>query len=379
MAKESRIDPICGMKGSHKAHGKWFCSHHCLRKYEKQHNLSRAPCPSCAIKPTKWYKERLYIVTLITAIVLVLSYFIPLFNPVLDAFVDYMKLIWWAILLGLVLGGVIDRFIPREYIAKYLAAHKKRTIAYAVVLGFMMSACSHGILAIAIELYKKGASIPAVITFLLASPWANFTITIMLLAFFGLKALFLIVGAIIIAIITGLAYQQLEKKGWIERSIRVKVDTKFSMLKDMKRRWRRYKFNFKNDVVRTWNGIWALTKMVLWWIMIGMLLASIARAFIPVEVFHKYMGASILGLIITLVAATIIEVCSEGSSPIAFEIYNQTAAFGNAFVFLLAGVATDYTEIGLIWSNIGRKTALWLPVITVPQVLVLGYVFNLLL
>jgi uncharacterized membrane protein YraQ (UPF0718 family) len=72
-------------------------------------------------------------------------------------------------------------------------------------------------------------------------------------------------------------------------------------------------------------------------------------------------------------------VCSEGSSPLAFEIYSQSGAFGNSFTFLMAGVATDYTEIGLIWSNIGKKAALWLPIITVPQILVLGYLFNVFL
>jgi uncharacterized membrane protein YraQ (UPF0718 family) len=91
------------------------------------------------------------------------------------------------------------------------------------------------------------------------------------------------------------------------------------------------------------------------------------------------MGPTALGLFITLAVATIIEVCSEGSSVLAFEIFNQTKAFGNSFTFLMAGVATDYTEIGLIWSNIGRKAALWLPIITVPQILILGYLFNLLL
>ena len=84
-------------------------------------------------------------------------------------------------------------------------------------------------------------------------------------------------------------------------------------------------------------------------------------------------------MIVVLVLATLIEVCSEGSSPMAFEIFKQTGAFGNSFIFLMAGVATDYTEIGLIWSNIGEKAARWLPVITVPQVLILGYLFNLFL
>ena len=125
--------------------------------------------------------------------------------------------------------------------------------------------------------------------------------------------------------------------------------------------------------------MWSLNKMVTYWILIGMILAAFARAFVPTHFFHQYMGATFLGLVVTLIIATVIEVCSEGSSPLAFEIYNQTGAFGNSFTFLMAGVATDYTEIGLLWSNIGRKTALWLPVVTVPQIFILGYLFNLLI
>ena len=42
----------------------------------------------------------------------------------------------------------------------------------------------------------------------------------------------------------------------------------------------------------------------------------------------------------------------------------------------MAGVVTDYTEIGLLWTNVGRRTALWLPIVTVPQVLALGMIAN---
>ncbi len=42
----------------------------------------------------------------------------------------------------------------------------------------------------------------------------------------------------------------------------------------------------------------------------------------------------------------------------------------------MAGVVTDYTEIGLLWTNIGRKTAIWLPIIAVPQVVIFGIIFN---
>jgi len=244
-----------------------------------------------------------------------------------------------------------------------------------------MSVCSHGILALSIQLHKKGASNPAVVSFLLASPWANLTITVMLISLFGLKGLFIIIAAIIVAINTGLIFMFLEKKGLIEKNKSIiEVSEQFPILKDFKVRLRNYRFGLKTligDFKGVIRGTLALSDMVLWWIILGMLIASLAGAYIPVHFFHRFMGPTLLGLIITLGLATIIEVCSEGSSPLAFEIYKQTGALGNSFVFLMAGVATDYTEIGLLWANVGRRVALWLPIITVPQIVIIGYIANI--
>jgi hypothetical protein len=385
-----KTDPICGMKGTIPAHGHYFCSEHCIRKYEKQHGITgkRKYCPSCeADKVKPWYKERIFVVTAVTAILLILGYFITFLKPFFDAFLDYLELIWWAILIGFLIGGIIDYFVPREYIEKYLSRHKKRTVLYSVIFGFLMSACSHGILAIAMELYRKGANTSSVVAFLLASPWANLPITILLFGFFGLKAAYIVVSALLIAIITGLIYQRLERKGMVEckqctRGEDKPVLSDFSIIKDIKRRWNQYRFtveNIRNAIKGTLKGSWSLTKMVMWWLLIGMLMAAFARAYIPQHYFMEYMGPTTLGLLATLLFATIIEVCSEGSSPLAFEIFNKTHAFGNSFTFLMAGVATDYTEIGLIWHNIGKKAAIWLPIITVPQILILGYLFNMFL
>jgi uncharacterized membrane protein YraQ (UPF0718 family) len=378
-----KTDPICGMEGHIKAHGHYFCSKHCMLKYEKQHKLKEL-AHTCDIPAKKWYTHKLLIVSAITVLLFIISYFVPFLNPLFDALVDYLRLIWWAILLGLFLGGVIDHLVPREYIEKYLGRHKKRTIFYSVIFGFLMSACSHGILAIAMELYKKGANTSSVIAFLLAAPWANFPIMILFFGFFGAKALFIIASAIVIAIITGLIYQILERKKMVECdkcSLKPK-NHDFSIWHDMKKRTKAFKWTAANTKAVTkgiLSGSWSLSKMVLWWILIGMVIASFARAFVPQHFFMTYMGATALGMIVVLILATIIEVCSEGSAPMAFEIFKQTGAFGNSFVFLMAGVATDYTEIGLIWSNIGKKAAIWLPIITVPQVLILGYLFNILL
>jgi uncharacterized membrane protein YraQ (UPF0718 family) len=233
----------------------------------------------------------------------------------------------------------------------------------------LSSACSHGILAIAIELYKKGASVPAVITFLLASPWANLPMTILLFGFFGIKALLFVGGAMLIALVTGVIFTLLDELGMIEGSAEG-VDTN-----DIS--WDRVRnFDLKKSARGVTIGFISLANMVLWWILIGILAASLIGAYVPDHLFMEYLGPDMTGMLITLLIATVLEVCSEGTSPIAFEIFNKTAALGNPFVFLMAGVATDYTEIGLLWSNIGKRTAIWLPIVTVPQILLLGFWFN---
>jgi uncharacterized membrane protein YraQ (UPF0718 family) len=63
--------------------------------------------------------------------------------------------------------------------------------------------------------------------------------------------------------------------------------------------------------------------------------------------------------------------------PIAADLMNRAGAPGNSFTFLLAGVATDYTEIMVMRESTGSlKIALLLPLITVPQVLAIGWILN---
>lgn len=381
-------DPICGMEVDEKTAVKlirddkeyFFCSTHCKDKFIKQEGLKDTTYPATK---KSFFKNRLLIVTSIPIIIILMSLFIPFFIPFRKSFLMYLKAIWWAVALGLFLGGLIDYYVPQEYISKVLARKSPFTIFNAVFLGFLMSACSHGILALSIQLHKKGASNPAVVSFLLASPWANLTITVMLISLFGLKGLFIIIAAMIVAINTGFIFIFLEKKGLIEKNKNiVEVPKHFSILKDIRARAKNYKFGLETIVTDSKGiarGALALSDMVLWWIILGILIASFAGAYIPVHFFHQFMGPTLLGLIVTLALATIIEVCSEGSSPLAFEIYRQTGALGNSFVFLMAGVATDYTEIGLLWSNVGRRTAMWLPIVTVPQIVTIGYIANIIL
>ena len=124
------------------------------------------------------------------------------------------------------------------------------------------------------------------------------------------------------------------------------------------------------------RGMIPLGRMVLGWVQLGLALSAIIGGLLPHQTFERFLGPSIGGLALTLVAATVIEVCSEGTAPLAFELYRQTGALGNAFAFLMAGVVTDYTELGALWTNIGRRTVAWLLVVTLPMVIITGLLLN---
>lgn len=311
----------------------------------------------------------------ITLVVFVALFALSAFLPVLAAFhhslLAYLGVVWWAVLLGLLLGGVIDYFVPGGFIAAILGPGRRFALVNAVLAGFAMSACSHGILAISMQLYKKGAGVPAVVTFLLASPWANMPMTILLFGFFGWRAVLFVGGAMLVAFVTGVIFILLGRAGLIEGAATEAATAETD--------WHRLRhFALRPALRGVFAGAVSLANMVLWWVLLGILFAAAIGAYVPKDFFLDYLGPDISGLSLTLLVASLIEVCSEGTSPIAFEIFNKVGAFGNPFVFLMAGVATDYTEIGLIWTNIGKKAALWLPVVTVPQILLLGVLFNLL-
>lgn len=335
--------------------------------------------PACC-EPKSWYLKKIWWLLGGSLLLGAVSGEISFLRPFSLAFWGYLKTLTGPVFLGLVFGGAMERYVPKEYISKLLSRPKKRTVFYATGLGLLASACSHGILALSMELHKKGASGPAVISFLLASPWANLPVTLLLIGLFGGKGIVIILAALFVALTTGLIFQRLDRKGWIEKNKHTKVfDPSFSVRSDLKKRISGYRLTaarVREDLTGILRGALELSEMILGWVLFGVLLASLAQAYVPTHLFQAYLAPSFPGLLVTLGFATVLEVCSEGTAPLAFEIYRQTGAFGNSFVFLSAGVLTDYTEIGLIWSNLGKKSALWMVAVGVPQILVLGYLFN---
>ena len=337
-------------------------------------------CHSCQpAKKRPWWKDRV----LWSAGVLAAAFALGRFRPgVTEALRHYLSKAGWAVLLGLLLGGIVDRFIPKEYIIRWLAGKHRRTILASAGLGFLASSCSHGCLALSMELYKKGASVPAVITFLLASPWASLSLTLLIVSLMGAKGFLIVVAALLIAMTTGFAFQRLEARGLVNPNPHtVALPEQFSIRQDLKRRFQNKPWTARelsDDLRGIARGSWELAQMVIFWVTLGFSLSAVVGAFLPASCWSAYFGPSLPGLLVTMLAATVIEVCSEGTAPLAIELFRRTGALGNAFAFLMGGVVTDFTELSLLWANLGKKTVGWFLLVTLPQVFLVGLVLNFL-
>ncbi|MCA9396295.1 MAG: permease [Candidatus Omnitrophica bacterium] len=306
---------------------------------------------------------------------------IPALKHFAHSMQGYFSKIWWTVGLGLLIGGVIDQLVPKNIISYFLSGTRKRVILHAVGFGMLMSVCSHGVLAIAVQIHKKGASTAAVVAFLLAAPWVNLPLILLMFGLFGSKVFILVAGAVLTALWTGYIFQALESRGWIEPGL--SDPENFSrdpgIIKEWMQSFRKFSLNRTNalpQIKSVLKSAFLLSDMIVLWVAVGIVAASATGAFIPHEYVGKYLGSDFAGLLRTLGIATVVEVCSEGTAPIAFELYQKTGALGNAFVFLMAGVVTDYTEIGLLWQNIGRKCAMMLPIVSVPPVILMAYLLN---
>lgn len=291
---------------------------------------------------------------------------------------ELIHLMWWGTLMGILAISLLQ-FVPRRRIEQWLGKEGNLNgLLRAVAAGLFFDVCSHGILLVSMQLYRKGLGLGQTMAFLIASPWNSFSTTFVLFALVGVKwTLLFIAGSLVIALAAGALFHVLERRGLVPANPhRAALDGETV-----------HEPGFREQIaplLRRPSGWLAILKggllesrMVVRWMLFGVILAALLRVAVHPDVFSDWFGPTFAGLALTLVAATVIEVCSEGSSPIAADLLHRAAAPGNGFAFLMAGAATDYTEVlALRETTRSWKIALLLPAVTVPQVVLIGWLMN---
>ena len=302
----------------------------------------------------------------------------PWLHTMSSGIYELINKMWWGLLAAVVFVGLLDR-VPREIVTSALGEGRSfRGIFRATLAGLLLDLCSHGILMVGAKLYERGASLGQVIAFLVASPWNSLSLTIIMVTLIGVQWTLVYIGlSLVIGLISGLIFDGLVARGTLpDNPVRLENQQAVPVFPELKKLLATASVTPAGVRAVLWDGL-KESRMVFRWVFFGLVLATAIRAFVPLDTYATLFGPTMAGLFMTLVAATIIEVCSEGSTPIAADLVTRAGAPGNGFTFLMAGIATDYTEI-VILRDLTKswKIALFLPLVCVPQVLVLGWLLN---
>jgi hypothetical protein len=77
--------------------------------------------------------------------------------------------VWWALVLGFAISGIVQAWVPRERIERALGGEGIRSVSLATGLGAASSSCSYAAIAIARTLFAGGASAASALAFQFAS------------------------------------------------------------------------------------------------------------------------------------------------------------------------------------------------------------------
>ena len=353
---------------------------------------SEKTIPSCC-EPEEKVKQRPDFLLWVSATLVLLSYLGHVFlagQPSLpewfvvitSGIYELINTMWWGLLMAVVFVGLLERILRDLVMSALGQGGTIKGIVRATFAGVLLDLCSHGILMVGTKLYERGASLGQLMAFLIASPWNSLSLTIILITLVGWGwTLSFVALSMAIGIITGIIFDRLVKAKVLPANPHAPSEqntptTNAPITPQIVALIKQADYSPKAIGNLLWDGL-KDSRMVFRWLLFGLVLANAIRAFVPIDTYQTLFGPTVAGLFLTLIAATIIEVCSEGSTPIAADLLTRAAAPGNGFTFLMAGVSTDYTEVMVIRDTTKSwKIALFLLLLTLPQVLLVGYLLN---
>src|SRR5438552_6399370 len=110
--------------------------------------------------------------------------------------------VWWALVLGFALSGIVQAWVPRRRLEEALGGRGLREVTVATGLGAASSSCSYAAIAIAKSLFARGASLVSAMAFQFASTNLVFELGLVLWLFLGWRfTLAEFVGGIVLILV----------------------------------------------------------------------------------------------------------------------------------------------------------------------------------
>jgi uncharacterized protein len=100
-------------------------------------------------------------------------------QQILDFLKDFLSIIWEAfpfIVLGALVSGILEEYVPQQAIARLMPKNKVLAVAVGSLLGLVFPMCECGIVPIMRRLLRKGMPLGSCIAYMMAGPIINFVV-----------------------------------------------------------------------------------------------------------------------------------------------------------------------------------------------------------
>jgi uncharacterized protein len=253
--------------------------------------------------------------------------------------------VWWALVLGFAISGIVQAWVPRRRIEAALAGGDPGAIARATGLGAASSSCSYAAIAIARSLFQKGASAASALAFQFASTNLVWELGLVLWVLIGWQfTLGEYVGGIVMIVLMAVLLRAFVPRP-VEEHAREHAGgaaaghQHHSAGSEMRLRERLVSVDSWADVAHNFRGDWQM----LWKeIGIGFLLAGFI-ALLGDDFFNDLFLTGESGLLPNLwnvVAGPLIAVlsfvCSVGNIPLAAVLWSGGISFAGVMAFIFA-------------------------------------------
>lgn len=272
--------------------------------------------------------------------------------------------------LGFGIAGLLHAFVSDEKIVAYLGASagKVRSVVNAAIAGVPLPLCSCGVVPTAISLQKRGATRGATVSFLISTPETgvdSVAITYALLD--PIMTIFRPIATFVTAVSAGILDNFLIK----DKPPAVPTLQTIPLVTQVD----------ENETIscscsgscsvpvpqdqslsqRIYGGIkYAYVELlgdISKWLVVGIVIAGIVSYAIPESMIHSYLGGGIGSMLIMLVIGIPLYICATASTPLAAAFVAKGMSPGTAFVFLLAGPATNAATITMVAKFLGKRSA----------------------
>ena len=244
------------------------------------------------------------------------------------------------LILGFLISGILYIFISKEQILHNLGRGGIVSIVKAALFGVPMPLCSCGVIPVSSSLYNRGASKGATLSFLISTPQTG--VDSILITAGGLGVPFAIIR-VVVALITGVV------GGLLSETTEIKDYETTSKIKH------------SHNKATTWieglkYGLISLPQDIIKPLFQGLFLAALVSTFLGDNFFNDFGLNGTVGLFTICLIAIPMYTCATASVPFAISLIHAGADPGIAFVFLMAGPATNIATMSVIKKIMGART-----------------------